>query len=96
MKGLAERSIFVRAHSGFEDTSFPIPPSTPSQGPRTKDLSPLVVDLLCNAPTSLIIWPPDAENTALGQRAAPSDDGSQVWIMDSHIFNTYHPVLLGW
>ena len=43
------------------------PPSSPPQGPRTKDLSPFVVDMLCNAPTSVLIWPPEAENTALGQ-----------------------------
>ena len=37
-----------------------LPPSQP-QGPRTKDLSPFVVDMLCNAPTSVLIWPPEGK-----------------------------------
>ena len=43
------------------------PPPFCPQGPRTKDLSPMVMDILCNAPTSVLIWPPDEGNTALGQ-----------------------------
>ena len=46
-----------------------IPPSSLHipQGPRTRDLSPVVMDVLCNAPTSILIWPPEEGSTALGQ-----------------------------
>jgi len=42
------------------------------QAPRTKDLSPYCMDLLCNASTSLLLWPADTDNTALGQSTLPS------------------------
>ncbi|GAX73464.1 hypothetical protein CEUSTIGMA_g916.t1 [Chlamydomonas eustigma] len=48
------------------------------QGPRTKDLSPLVVDLLVNTPTSILIWPPDAEDTALGQAPKPKAEDTDA------------------
>ena len=38
----------------------------------------MVIDLLCNAPTSVLIYPPDAESTALGQQPPPTGDSAKV------------------
>lgn len=45
------------------------------QAPRTKDLSPYLINLLCSAPTSILIWPAEPDSSALGQKPPPSDSG---------------------
>jgi hypothetical protein len=41
-------------------------PTTASQAPRCRDLSPYVTQVLTTCPTSILIYPPDNNNTALG------------------------------
>lgn len=45
--------------------------------PRSKDLSPYIINILCSAATSILIWPPEADNAALGQKPPPPTDGEQ-------------------
>ncbi|KAG1673645.1 hypothetical protein FOA52_013309 [Chlamydomonas sp. UWO 241] len=50
------------------------------QGPRSRELSPYIIKLLCSAKTAVLIWPPEVDSHALGQRASPADsqEGEQA------------------
>lgn len=43
------------------------------QAPRSRDLSPYAISVLSNCATSVLIYPPQMENTALGQLPLPTD-----------------------
>ena len=45
------------------------PSFTHSQAPRSRDLSPSLVELMCSAPTSILLWP--AERRADGTHKKP-------------------------
>uniref|UniRef100_A0A7R9V232 Uncharacterized protein n=1 Tax=Chlamydomonas euryale TaxID=1486919 RepID=A0A7R9V232_9CHLO len=46
------------------------------QAPRSRDLSPYVIQMLCSAKTAVLVWPPDADAHAIGRHSAASADGN--------------------